>query len=49
MTTQIKKVKELTELWICEGSVFRTGGAVNPSLTIEATATRTARLALERT
>jgi hypothetical protein len=29
-------------------AVFPTGGAVNPSLTIEAVATRTARLALER-
>jgi hypothetical protein len=30
----------------CDGSVFPTGAAVNPSLTIEALATRTARLAL---
>jgi choline dehydrogenase-like flavoprotein len=33
-------------LWICDGSVLPTGGAVNPSLTIQAIATRTARLAL---
>ena len=39
---------DLPNLWICDGSVFPTGGAVNPSLTIEAIATRTARLALER-
>jgi choline dehydrogenase-like flavoprotein len=39
---------DVSNLWICDGSVFPTGGAVNPSLTIEAIATRTARLALER-
>jgi choline dehydrogenase-like flavoprotein len=39
---------DVPNLWICDGSVFPTGGAVNPSLTIEALATRTARLALER-
>lgn len=39
---------DVPNLWICDGSVFPTGGAVNPSLTIEAIATRTARLALER-
>jgi choline dehydrogenase-like flavoprotein len=38
---------DVANLWICDGSVFPTGGAVNPSLTIEAIATRTARLALE--
>jgi choline dehydrogenase-like flavoprotein len=39
---------DVPNLWICDGSVFPTGGAVNPSLTIEAIATRTARLALEK-
>jgi choline dehydrogenase-like flavoprotein len=39
---------DVPNLWICDGSVFPTAGAVNPSLTIEAIATRTARLALER-
>ena len=39
---------DVENLWICDGSVFPTGGAVNPSLTIEAIATRTARLLLER-
>jgi choline dehydrogenase-like flavoprotein len=39
---------DVPNLWICDGSVFPTGGAVNPSLTIEALALRTARLALER-
>ena len=39
---------DVPNLWICDGSVFPTGGAVNPSLTIQAIATRTARLALER-
>ena len=39
---------DVPNLWICDGSVFPTGGAVNPSLTIEAIATRTARLLLER-
>jgi choline dehydrogenase-like flavoprotein len=39
---------DVPNLWICDGSVFPTGGAANPSLTIEAVATRTARLALER-
>jgi len=37
---------DVPNLWTCDGSVFPTGGAVNPSLTIEALATRTARLAL---
>ena len=37
---------DVPNLWICDGSVFPTGGAVNPSLTIQALATRTARLAL---
>jgi choline dehydrogenase-like flavoprotein len=37
---------DVDNLWICDGSVFPTGGAVNPSLTIQAIATRTARLAL---
>ncbi len=39
---------DLPNLWICDGSVFPTGGVVNPSFTIEAVATRTARLVLER-
>jgi choline dehydrogenase-like flavoprotein len=34
---------DVPNLWICDGSVWPTGGAVNPSLTIEALATRTAR------
>ncbi|MHB0913747.1 MAG: GMC family oxidoreductase [Armatimonadota bacterium] len=33
---------EVPNLFICDGSVFVTGGAVNPSLTIQAIATRTA-------
>jgi choline dehydrogenase-like flavoprotein len=37
---------DVPNLWICDGSVFPTGAAVNPSLTIEAIATRSARLAL---
>jgi choline dehydrogenase-like flavoprotein len=39
---------DVPNLWICDGSVFPTAGAVNPSLTIEALATRTARIALGR-
>lgn len=39
---------DVPNLWICDGSVFPTGRAVNPSLTIEALATQTARLALAR-
>ena len=38
---------DVPNLWICDGSVFPTVGAVNPSLTIEAIAARTARLVLE--
>jgi choline dehydrogenase-like flavoprotein len=34
---------DVDNLWICDGSVFPTVGAVNPSLTIQALATRTAR------
>jgi choline dehydrogenase-like flavoprotein len=38
---------DVPNLWVCDGSVWPTVGAVNPSLTIEALATRTARLVLE--
>lgn len=34
---------DVPNLRICDGSVFPTVGAVNPSLTIQAIATRTAR------
>jgi choline dehydrogenase-like flavoprotein len=34
---------DVDNLWICDGSVLPTVGAVNPSLTIQAIATRTAR------
>lgn len=37
---------DIPNLWICDGSVFPTVGAVNPSLTIQAIATRTARKVL---
>ena len=37
---------DVPNLWICDGSVWPTVGAVNPSLTIEALATRTARTVL---
>lgn len=40
------KTHDLRNLWICDGSVFPTVGAVNPSLTIQAIATRTARRVL---
>jgi choline dehydrogenase-like flavoprotein len=40
------RTHDVPNLWICDGSVWPTGGAVNPSLTIEALATRTARLVL---
>jgi choline dehydrogenase-like flavoprotein len=33
---------KLPILWICDGSVFPTVGGVNPSLTIQAVACRTA-------
>jgi choline dehydrogenase-like flavoprotein len=39
---------DVPNLWICDGSVFPTAGAVNPSLTIEAVATRTAHRVLAR-
>jgi choline dehydrogenase-like flavoprotein len=32
----------IPNLWICDGSVFPTVGGVNPSLTIQAIACRTA-------
>lgn len=37
---------DVPNLYICDGSVFVTGGAVNPSLTIQALATRTAEYIL---
>lgn len=37
------RTHDVDNLWICDGSVFPTVGAVNPSLTIQAIATRTAR------
>ena len=33
---------DISNLWICDGSVFPTVGGVNPSLTIQAIACRTA-------
>ena len=33
---------DIRNLWICDGSVFPTVGGVNPSLTIQAIACRTA-------
>ena len=33
---------DIPNLWICDGSVFPTVGGVNPSLTIQAIACRTA-------
>jgi choline dehydrogenase-like flavoprotein len=33
---------DIPNLWICDGSVFPTVGGVNPSLTIQAIAMRTA-------
>jgi choline dehydrogenase-like flavoprotein len=35
---------DVRNLWICDGSVFPTVGGVNPSLTIQAIACRTADL-----
>ena len=37
------RAHDMENLWICDGSVFPTAAAVNPSLTIQAIATRTAR------
>lgn len=42
------RTRDIPNLWICDGSVFPTLGAVNPSLTIQAIATRTARKVLNR-
>jgi choline dehydrogenase-like flavoprotein len=33
---------DISNLWICDGSLFVTSGAVNPSLTIQALALRAA-------
>ena len=33
---------DIRNLWICDGSLFVTSGGVNPSLTIQALALRTA-------
>jgi choline dehydrogenase-like flavoprotein len=43
------KAHDVDNLWICDGSVFPTVGAVNPSLTIQAIATRTARRLMQPT
>ncbi len=40
------RTHDVSNLWICDGSVWPSVGAVNPSLTIEALALRTARVAL---
>lgn len=40
---------DIPNLWICDGSVFPTSTAVNPSLTIQASATRTAARIREMT
>jgi len=40
------RTHDVSNLWVCDGSVLPTVGAVNPSLTIEALALRTSRLAL---
>jgi choline dehydrogenase-like flavoprotein len=37
------RTHDIDNLWVCDGSVLPTAGAVNPSLTIQAIATRTAR------
>lgn len=42
------RTHDVPNLWVCDGSVWPTAGAVNPSLTIEALALRTARLVPER-
>ena len=42
------RTHDVPNLWVCDGSVWPTAGAVNPSLTMEALSLRTARLALER-
>lgn len=39
---------DVPNLYICDGSIFVTGGAVNPSLTIQALATRTAEYILAK-
>jgi choline dehydrogenase-like flavoprotein len=39
---------DVDNLWICDGSVLPTIGSVNPSLTIQAIATRTARILLRQ-
>jgi len=40
------RTHDVSNLWICDGSVLPSVGAVNPSLTIHALALRTARLVL---
>jgi len=39
---------DVPNLFVCDGSVFVTSGAVNPSLTIQAIAARTARYIVAR-
>ena len=40
------RTHDVPNRWVCDGSVWPTAGAVNSSLTIEALALRTARIAL---
>ena len=42
------RTHDVPNLWVCDGSVWPTVGAVNPSLTIEALALRAARVELAR-
>jgi choline dehydrogenase-like flavoprotein len=47
VTDPFGRTWDVPNLWICDGSLFPTGGGVNPSCTVQALACRTADRMIE--